>query len=48
MSKRTSVRIPDDVYAAIVRISEREGRSVSNAIIALLKEALAAREAAKP
>lgn len=39
MSKRTSIRIPDALYVQIVQRAEREHRTVSNLIIALLSEA---------
>lgn len=40
MSKRTSIRIPDDLYARLVVRAKQEQRTVSNLIIALLIQAL--------
>lgn len=40
MSKRTSIRIPDDLYAQLVERAKKEQRSVSNLIIALLSQSL--------
>jgi hypothetical protein len=48
MSKRNrSVRVPDDLYATIARLAEREDRTVSNMIIVLLKEAIVTRQEPK-
>jgi predicted CopG family antitoxin len=40
MSKRTSVRIPDELYDELAKRAKRERRSLSNLIIALLAEAV--------
>lgn len=40
MSKRTSIRIPDELYTQLVERAKKEQRSVSNLIIALLTQAL--------
>jgi len=37
--ERTSIRIPDDVYQALVERAARERRTISNLIVALLAEA---------
>jgi predicted transcriptional regulator len=39
MSKRTSVRIPDDLYAWLEERARKERRTVSNLLVALLAEA---------
>lgn len=39
MSKRTTVRIPDDLYSWLATRAQRERRTVSNLLIALLSEA---------
>jgi predicted CopG family antitoxin len=36
MSKRTSIRIPDDLYTRLAKRAKREQRTVSNLIIFLL------------
>ena len=38
MSKRTTVRIPDDLYRWLAERAKRERRTVSNLLIALLAE----------
>jgi len=40
MSKRTSIRIPDDLYAQLVAQAQRERRTVSNLIVALLADSV--------
>jgi hypothetical protein len=40
MSKRTSLRIPDELYDELAKRAKRERRSLSNLIIALLAEAV--------
>lgn len=40
MSKRASIRIPDELYIQLVERAKKEQRSVSNLIIALLTQAL--------
>lgn len=40
MSKRTTVRIPDEVYSQLVERAKREQRTVSNLIVLLLTEGL--------
>jgi hypothetical protein len=39
MSKRTSVRIPDEIYAKLVQRATSERRTVSNLIVSLLADA---------
>lgn len=39
MSKRTTVRIPDDLYRWLAERAQRERRTVSNLLIAVLAEA---------
>ncbi len=36
MSKRTSIRIPDELYAYLAEQAKREQRTVSNLIVSLL------------
>ncbi len=38
MSKRTTVRIPDELYQWLVERAAREHRTVSNLLVALLSE----------
>jgi predicted DNA-binding protein len=38
MSKRTSVRIPDDLHQQLTERAQREHRTISNLIVALLSE----------
>jgi len=40
MSKRTTIRIPDDVYIQLIARAQAEQRTVSNLIILLLKQSL--------
>lgn len=40
MSKRTTIRIPDEVYTRLVERAKAEQRTVSNLIILLLKQSL--------
>jgi predicted DNA-binding protein len=40
MSRRTTIRIPDDVYNRLAAQAEREQRTVSNLAIVLLREGL--------
>ena len=47
MSKRTTVRIPDAIYAALVTRAAQERRTVSNLINALLADALLVRSAVR-
>lgn len=50
MSRQIAVRIPDDLHAALVRLAEQDGRTKSNLIVLLLKEAVekrAAKQSAK-
>lgn len=39
MSKRTTVRIPDEIYQWLAERAQRERRTVSNLLVALLAEA---------
>lgn len=39
MSKRTSMRLPDDLYQWLVERAQRERRTVSNLVVTLLSEA---------
>lgn len=39
MSKRTTVRIPDDIYRWLAERAARERRTVSNLLVTLLAEA---------
>lgn len=47
MSKRASIRIPDDLYAQLVERAKEEQRSFSNVIIALLTQALKSQDRAQ-
>lgn len=38
MSKRVSLRIPDDLHQTLTEQAEREHRTISNLIVALLRE----------
>ena len=38
MSKRTSIRIPDDLYTQLVARAKREQRTISNLIVAILTQ----------
>lgn len=40
MSKRTSIRIPDDLYAKLQMRAEQEHRTVSNLIVLLMTKGL--------
>jgi hypothetical protein len=40
MSKRTSIRIPDDLYRYLVDRANREQRTVSNLIVYLLTQSV--------
>ena len=40
MSKRTSIRIPDELYAQIAERARDEQRTISNLIVALLTQTL--------
>jgi predicted CopG family antitoxin len=40
MSKRTTIRIPDDVYSQLSERAQAEQRTVSNLVILLLKQSL--------
>lgn len=40
MSKRTTIRIPDDVYDQLSDQAQREQRTISNLVIVLLREGL--------
>lgn len=40
MSKRTTIRIPDDVYIQLSERAKAEQRTVSNLIVLLLKQSL--------
>lgn len=40
MSKRTTIRIPDDLYAQLVEQAKAEQRTISNLVILLLKQSL--------
>ena len=40
MSKRTTIRIPDDLHEQIVKRAKEEQRTVSNLIILLLNQAM--------
>jgi len=35
-----SVRVPDDLYAEVQKLAEKEERSISNMLAVLLREAL--------
>jgi len=48
MSKRTTIRIPDDVYDQLNERAKREQRTVSNLVILLLRKALAPRGSTAP
>lgn len=39
MSKRTSMRIPDDLHQWLAERAQRERRTVSNLVVTLLSEA---------
>lgn len=43
-SKPVNVRIPPEVLSVITEMAEAESRTVSNMVLALLREALAARK----
>lgn len=40
MSKRTTIRIPDDVYNDLLQIAKFEQRTISNLIVRLLRESI--------
>ncbi len=40
MSKRTSIRLPDDLYVRLQKRAEQEHRTVSNLIVVLLTQGL--------
>jgi predicted CopG family antitoxin len=40
MSKRTTIRIPDDLYIQLAARAKNEQRTVSNMIVLLLNQAL--------
>lgn len=40
MSRRTTIRIPDDVYTLLAERAKAEQRTVSNLVILLLKKSL--------
>lgn len=49
MSKRTTIRIPDDVYTQLSERAKAEQRTVSNLVVLLLKQSLSvAASVAKP
>ncbi len=45
--KQISLRLPVELHAKIAALADRETRSIHGEIIALLREALAARESKK-
>lgn len=42
--KKVTIRIPDDLHQALVKLSEQDTRSLNGEIIALLREAIAERK----
>lgn len=44
MSKRTTIRIPDDLYGELLTLAIQEQRTVSNLVILLLRESLPKRK----
>ena len=40
MSKRTSIRIPDDLYILLVERAKNEQRTISNLIVSLLVQSI--------
>ena len=48
MSRRTSIRIPDDIYQQLVERARAERRTVSNLVIALLAQAVGSSVGSEP
>lgn len=48
MSRRTSIRIPDDIYQQLVERARAERRTVSNLVIALLAQAVGSSVGSQP
>ncbi len=42
--KKVTIRIPDELHQALVKLSEQDTRSLNGEIIALLREAIAERK----
>jgi hypothetical protein len=47
VSRRTTIRIPDETYAGLVAQAKRERRTVSNLVNAILADALVVRSSVR-